>query len=224
MKKLTSFLLLVSTIIAFSVYGCSAKDESIATSTEINNKLNAYRDALAQLEGELDALLAVQNEQKEGNNQKISALQKEIEALKKQATEQAPPQNDQDSSSENSAEALGFKYIVSGEHASITSYNGNETKIVIPTTINGYKVTSIADGAFENSKITNVIISDGVESIGWFAFNGCTEMKSITIPSSITSIGYSAFGDAESDLTIYCHSESFALSYAKSYGLTYTVI
>ena len=41
--------------------------------------------------------------------------------------------------------------------------------------------------------ITEVIIKNGVTSIGYEAFDGCTSLTNITIPDSITSIGRSAF-------------------------------
>ena len=41
--------------------------------------------------------------------------------------------------------------------------------------------------------LTNITISDNVESIGNYAFNGCTKMTSITIPNSVESIGNNAF-------------------------------
>ena len=44
-----------------------------------------------------------------------------------------------------------------------------------------------------NSAIKYVVITDGVASIGNFAFYGCTELISITIPNSVTSIGEEAF-------------------------------
>ena len=42
---------------------------------------------------------------------------------------------------------------------------------------------SIADDAFAgNTKITSVVISEGVTGIGSGAFTGCTNLTSVTIP------------------------------------------
>ena len=43
------------------------------------------------------------------------------------------------------------------------------------------------------SSITSVIISDGVTSIGYWAFMGCSHLTSVTIGNSVTSIGGDAF-------------------------------
>ena len=45
----------------------------------------------------------------------------------------------------------------------------------------------------ENSKIKKVIIKNGVQSIGYSAFYGCSGLTSIDIPESVTTIGESAF-------------------------------
>lgn len=42
-------------------------------------------------------------------------------------------------------------------------------------------------------EVKDLIIPDGVESIGNFAFGGCTSLASVTIPNSVTSIGVDAF-------------------------------
>ena len=46
--------------------------------------------------------------------------------------------------------------------------------------------------------VQSVVIYDGVTSIGWNAFNNCSNMTSVSIPSSVTSINANAFYGCES--------------------------
>ncbi|MBR4081890.1 MAG: leucine-rich repeat domain-containing protein, partial [Clostridia bacterium] len=54
-------------------------------------------------------------------------------------------------------------------------------------------VTTIADGAFSNTQLHNITLSEGVTTIGKGAFNGCFRMQSVSLPSTLTSISNSAF-------------------------------
>lgn len=137
-------------------------------------------------------------------------------------TSTEPNVSDTDSTLEKS-ESVGFKYSIEGSRATITGYTGEQTALVIPATIDGYRVVAIGDSAFKGMHLKSVIVSDGVESIGWFAFEGCAYLTSVTLPKSVISIGHGAFGSGSS-LTLYCHANSFSAAYAKSYGITYAII
>ena len=60
-------------------------------------------------------------------------------------------------------------------------------------------VTSIGDCAFcDCNSLESVTIPDSVTSIGEFAFSECTSLTSVAIPDSVTSIGKWAFEDCTS--------------------------
>lgn len=103
--------------------------------------------------------------------------------------------------------------------AELVHYIGNETNVVIPAQINGYRILSIASYAFSNKvrsvTIPNTVINinsyafyrSGIEiihfepeskvtSIGQYAFYG-SELSTIAIPMSVTSIGDYAFASTK---------------------------
>lgn len=93
-----------------------------------------------------------------------------------------------------------FEYkVLEDGTAEITRYKGKATDLVIPSEIDGYKVTSIGNYAFDMCQsLTNITIANSVISIGDGAFSWCTSLTDIKIPDSVTSIGASAFGQCSS--------------------------
>ena len=67
------------------------------------------------------------------------------------------------------------------------------------------KVWNIYESAFENTKIRSIVFEEGsvLESIKGKAFKGCSELKSIVIPATVTSMGEGAFYGWGKDQTIY---------------------
>lgn len=89
-----------------------------------------------------------------------------------------------------------FDYIIEDNHAIITRYTGEAANVVVPSTIDGYPVYSM-EAAFEgNIFVEEVVIEDGVCLIGYGTFANCTNLKKVTIPSTIQSIGNHAFENA----------------------------
>jgi len=74
-------------------------------------------------------------------------------------------------------------------------YSGS---VVIPPSVvylgTTYNVRGIGDSAFEGcSNLFSVTIPNSVTNIGQSAFSGCSSLNSITIPNSVISIGSRAF-------------------------------
>ncbi len=59
-------------------------------------------------------------------------------------------------------------------------------------------VTTIADGAFCSCRLSSVTISEGVTTIGSYAFSTCSLLSTITLPASVTSIGDAIFHSCSS--------------------------
>ena len=211
MKNLLfSCLAVIMILLLIFIASCAPVDTAPSNTKDIEDE---YATTIKSLEEKLDQLLLSQSTSNEAHQKEIERLQAIILDLKQQET-----------SSAETSEEIVFTYEVKNSNATITGYNGTEEEIVIPSHIDGYRVIAISDNCFSSTTVKSIIISEGIESIGWFAFSNCTSLRSVTVPNSIKKIGHSAFGDSGGRITIFCHQNSFALSYAQSYGLTHTVI
>ncbi len=102
---------------------------------------------------------------------------------------------------------IRWSYSVSGDKASLWGAWGYPAtgELTIPSTINGYPVTSIGESAFRGCNgLTSVTIPDGVTSIGESAFEDCSGLQIVSIPSSVTSIEDEAFDGCGGIITVRC--------------------
>ena len=77
-----------------------------------------------------------------------------------------------------------YTYDKYEDHIVITKYDGSDTEVTIPNTIDNLPVTEIGkkEGyAFKDcDNITNIMIPDSVIGIGYYAFYGCTSLTFLT--------------------------------------------
>ena len=95
---------------------------------------------------------------------------------------------------------LCYNYIAKGKIAEVISNPNGKYKgsVIIPATVTHegeeYEVTKIADNAFGDcTNLISITIPSSVNSIGESAFAFCTSLPSINIPNSVTNIGRYAF-------------------------------
>ena len=86
-----------------------------------------------------------------------------------------------------------FTYQFSNNQCTITGYNGNDMIIAVPCEIDNKPVTSISSSAFSYSEVRSVSLPSSILSIGKNAFEYCYNLTFIELPSSLTSIPNNCF-------------------------------
>lgn len=88
-----------------------------------------------------------------------------------------------------------YKVDVYADHAEILEYQSAENLVYVPSTILGVPVTKMAENLYESAGVEKVIVADGVTELG-MCFAG-SNIRSIVIPASVTSIAPYAFSNCE---------------------------
>jgi hypothetical protein len=89
-----------------------------------------------------------------------------------------------------------FSFTVNNDGSLNVSHctNYNAVVVAIPATVNGLAVTSIGVFAFDGcSNLASVTIPDSVTSIGSYAFPDCSRLTSVNIGANVASIGANSF-------------------------------
>lgn len=85
---------------------------------------------------------------------------------------------------------FGRTLFSEGEIPAYTFFKSQLESLILPRDI-----SLICEGAFSGSNIKEIVIPEGVTTIGDYAFYGCNNLKSVTLPSSLKTIGKGAFGN-----------------------------
>ena len=87
-----------------------------------------------------------------------------------------------------------YKLLEGSDAVEITGYTGNDSNVIIPSTIDGHTVKAIGKEAFYNNKnLVEVTIPDGVTVIDEEAFSFCTNLKTVRCTKSLKEINMHAF-------------------------------
>lgn len=117
-----------------------------------------------------------------------------------------------------------WEFQLLDNEAKITGYLGTDEDIVVPDTLYGAKVTSIALDYYKDfknattvtfpssvksipdcgwgEKLESVYLPDGVETLQWNAFKGCSSLSNVQLPSTLKTIEPCAFANCTSITSI----------------------
>lgn len=232
---------LTALIASAALCGCSNAEQTDALPSQNDISIQTYQAQIefyAAMVTDLQAQLLTERE----NNYiaeceykiKIEELENNVKALSDKigyistgSNVKSPPEVFKEQSETSNPQAPAtlveksdYSYTVENGCVTITGYAGSKRQIVIPSDIGGMPVTKIGESAFRDCAITSVIIPDGVKYIDWFAFSGCSILAKISIPSSVSQIGYGAFDRCPYAMMIKCEKGSYAESYAASWGIS----
>lgn len=102
-----------------------------------------------------------------------------------------------------------LEYVVNsdGETCTITGLGIYSSKdLIIPSNIDGYEVTAIADYAFQDTDIETFSGADTISTIGKYAFYNCQQLQTVTVPTNVTKIGEHCFEYCENLHTVILSS------------------
>lgn len=117
-----------------------------------------------------------------------------------------------------SAFAADSDYKFDVDTGTITGYTGNESNIVIPSTIAGFPVTRIG-GTFAgstvfgyNENLTSVVINNNIKEIGRNAFARCSNLKNVIINADEITLGRGVFNSCKNLTTVNISGNKFYCS------------
>ena len=89
----------------------------------------------------------------------------------------------------------GVTYVLCNDNTAIAvSFDGTVTEVVIG--VEGYTVTALGKDLFKNrTTLAKGTLPEGLTEIGDFAFYGCQRLTTLSMPTTVKTVGNSAFTD-----------------------------
>ncbi len=109
-------------------------------------------------------------------------------------------------------DGVSYRLNADGQGYSLTSAAGfTGSALSIPSTVNSLPVTAIAANAFKDkTNLVSVSIPSSISTVGELAFYNCTSLSTVTIPASVISVGARCFERCSSLTTINYNNTSAA--------------
>ncbi|MGN0526375.1 MAG: leucine-rich repeat protein [Acutalibacteraceae bacterium] len=108
--------------------------------------------------------------------------------------------------------------VVNGKNISIAKYKGNETKIIIPDTIDGLPVTVIQNKAFrDNTYIEYIMLPKNIATVAVNTFNGCDSLSKVEVPSSNAKYA------SDEDGVLYNKKKDTIIFFPRTYEGSYSI-
>ena len=108
---------------------------------------------------------------------------------------------------ESKKAVFNFELLDSGKYAVYAGpYASVNTKLTIPSKYNNIDVVEIKKSGFRDlTNINEVVFENGssINSIKSYAFNGCSNLRYVVIPSTVTTIGESTFYKCDDALLFF---------------------
>ncbi len=96
-------------------------------------------------------------------------------------------------------EPVKYALNLDGKSYMVTESKNAKGEVVIDATYKGLPVTEIAYNAFTDcTKLTSVVIPEGITTINSGAFKGCTALENVSIPATVKNVYANAFAGCTS--------------------------